>query len=109
MRKQENFFRRYTWFRTLFDRFQWYRRLAGGKWELWYVDCPGIHGEYWHDVQEFTRVRKARLPSADEIMKREMEAYRRGDVTVDWGFHPAYWGYRPTPFCRGTPIEEDWS
>jgi hypothetical protein len=30
----------------LFDRFRWYRRWIGGRWERWYLDYP-VHGEMW--------------------------------------------------------------
>jgi hypothetical protein len=33
----------------LFSEFRWYRRLAGGHWERWYVDHP-VCSDVWHDV-----------------------------------------------------------
>ncbi len=40
---------------SFFDRFRWYRRWRGGKWELWYVDDP-MHADIWHQVPEFARI-----------------------------------------------------
>ena len=34
----------------LFDRFQWYRRLLGGHWELWYV--LGLRKPIWNQTEE---------------------------------------------------------
>jgi hypothetical protein len=36
-----------------FDRYQWYRRLCGGRWELWWVDAP-VCSDIWHRVTDFT-------------------------------------------------------
>lgn len=33
----------------LFCGFAWYRRLAGGHWERWWVDVP-VTADIWHDV-----------------------------------------------------------
>jgi hypothetical protein len=88
------------WLRTSnlkcwFDRFQWYRKLAGGKWELWYVDHP-VCSDIWHDVKHFTH----EYLEACERMK-----YRAPTDNLD---NPYWWGFRPTPLCRGTPVCEDW-
>jgi hypothetical protein len=27
-------------FRSFFSKFQWYRRMCGGRWEEWFIDVP---------------------------------------------------------------------
>jgi hypothetical protein len=93
------YLRKATWLKTLFDRYRWYRRLAGGKWERWYVDMP-VCSDLWHDVRNFTR---------EYVYAAERMGYRPPLETLGKNMYPHWWGYRPTPLCRGTPIEEDWS
>jgi hypothetical protein len=78
--------------------FKWYRKVSGGKWELWIVDHP-VCSEVWHRVDEFTRVKVAEWPKLSE------EILRKLPFTA---LHPVLWGYRPSPLCRGTPTEEAW-
>lgn len=46
-----------------FDRYQWYRRMVGGHWELWILDFP-VCGEMWHQVQDCHLVSGTRPPLA---------------------------------------------
>lgn len=46
---------------VLFDRFLWYRKWKGGKWECW--DCDMIYSMVWYQVEEFTEIGGKR-PSA---------------------------------------------
>lgn len=92
------------WLRTgvlaaFFNSFRWYRRLAGGKWELWWIDSP-VCSHIWHDVNFFNREMK----EASERLKYHPPKNLPADA-----LNPYYWEFRPSPLCRGTPIEEDWS
>jgi hypothetical protein len=86
---------RTCWLKYWLDRFQWYRRFAGGKWELWWVDVP-VCSDIWHDVRHFTH---------EYVAAADRMGYKppKGDLDS-----PYWYGFRPTPLCRGTPICEDW-
>lgn len=43
------------WIAAFLSPYQWFRKLAGGKWELWWVDVP-VCSYVWHDVSEWTVV-----------------------------------------------------
>lgn len=49
---------RHTLLDVLFCGFRWWRRLRGGKWELWWVDI--VHSDSWHPVTEFSRITGSR-------------------------------------------------
>lgn len=36
------------WFRYFFDKYQWYRKWHGGRWELWWVDI--CKSEQWYNL-----------------------------------------------------------
>jgi hypothetical protein len=84
--------------RSFLSGFKWYRKLAGGKWERWWVDCP-VNSDIWHEVKHFTH----EMVEAAERMKYHPPLTDRLD-----DLHPYWWGFRPTPLCRGTPELEDW-
>jgi hypothetical protein len=44
-------------------QFQWFRRLAGGRWEHWWIDSP-VASAMWLDVVEFSRITGERPPLA---------------------------------------------
>lgn len=75
-------------------QFKWFRKFVGGKWELWYVDLLGI-GYYWHDVILFTHELQKHAPKYKDCYPLDLD-------------NPYYWGYRPTPLCRGTPVCEEY-
>jgi hypothetical protein len=82
---------------AFFSGFRWFRKLAGGKWECWWVE--GVDSHVWHDVKHFTREWNE---GSDRLNYRPP---LDSDITK---LNHYYWGFRPSPLCRGTPIEEDW-
>lgn len=88
---------RNSWLAAFLSNYQWYRKLAGGKWERWWVDHP-VCSDVWHDVRHFTR---ERLEAAER-------ANYKAPLTEAHLMNPYWWGFRPSPLCRGTPTEEDW-
>ncbi|QJT70962.1 hypothetical protein GR7B_00164 [Vibrio phage vB_VcorM_GR7B] len=64
---------------SLFNRFQWYRKSQGGRWEKWLVDYnPGTSEQWFH-------ISKGRDLT---------DLYNRTG--------------RPHQVCRGTPTVENW-
>ena len=61
-----------------FTYWRWYRRLRGGRWELWYVEC--CRTDIWHRISDYDR-----------------------DPRSWYSVHG-----RPTPVCRGIPTVEEW-
>lgn len=50
-------------------RFQWFRRLYGGEWKLWYVDVP-VCGEVWFS-EPFTCIKPWKpLPGESPLYPR---------------------------------------
>lgn len=81
-----------SWLRVYLSNYPWFRKLAGGKWERWYVDRPVI-AFIWHEVDMFTR--------------EKVEA-SKGEPPPDNLLHPYWRDFRPTPLCRGICDEENW-
>jgi hypothetical protein len=76
------------------SKFKWFRCLAGGKWELWWVDVP-VCSDIWHEVDRFTH---------EWVKLRMLVPLDRNAPDL----HPQWYGFRPSPLCRGTPVCEDW-
>lgn len=38
-----------VWLKVLFSDYQWFRRLHGGRWELWQMDSP-VEVQCWVEV-----------------------------------------------------------
>jgi hypothetical protein len=64
-------------FKRLLDAFfsqrRWARKLIGGKWELWWVDCP-VNSDVWHSVPEWS----------DVVGERPTPLCRGTPIKEDW-------------------------